>query len=68
MANLKTIFEEDGIAGVIPYAFSPEEPGYQFLCGKLKEPVPFYILVCPFPAEGSEYFVQYPLVYPCILK
>lgn len=45
MANLKTIFEEDGIAGVIPYAFSPEEPGYQFLCGKLKEPVPFYILV-----------------------
>lgn len=45
MANLKTIFEEDGIAGIIPYAFGPEEPGYQFLCGKLKDPIPFYILV-----------------------
>lgn len=45
MANLKTIFEENGIAGIIPYAFSSEEPGYQFLCDKLKEPIPFYILV-----------------------
>jgi len=45
MANLKAIFEEDGIAGIIPYAFDREEAGYQFLCSKLKEALPFYILV-----------------------
>lgn len=45
MANLNSIFEEDGIAGIIPYAFSREEAGYKFLCGKLKEALPFYILI-----------------------
>jgi len=44
MANLNAIYKEDGLQGVIPYAFGLEGPGYNFLCNKLKQGEKLYIV------------------------
>lgn len=42
MADLKALFEENGLLGIIPYAFNMTGQGYEFLCSKLKSGVPFW--------------------------
>ena len=45
MADLKTIYDEDGIQGILPYAFNSNEPGYKFLCDVLKAGYTLWFLV-----------------------
>lgn len=44
MANLNAIFESNGLQGVIPYAFGMKGQGYNFLCQKILEGTPFWMI------------------------
>ena len=66
MADLNSLYQETGLQGILPYAFTRNGKGYQFLCEKLKEGAPFYILssrdmLSPFvmTGEGKVYFALY---------
>ena len=66
MADFDSLYAEDGLKGIIPYAFGLAGPGYQFLCDKLKNGVNFWIIVSkrtkiPFYAVDDEkiYFSLY---------
>lgn len=45
MADFNSLYKEEGLRGIIPYAFGLAGAGYQFLCEKLKEGVPFWVMV-----------------------
>ena len=44
MANLKAIYDANGLQGIIPYALGMHGQGYQFLCQKLMEGEPFWVI------------------------
>lgn len=44
MANLQAIYDANGLQGIIPYALGMRGQGYQFLCQKLMEGVPFWVI------------------------
>jgi len=44
MANLQAIFDANGLQGIVPYAFGMKGQGYQFLCQKLMEGIPFWVI------------------------
>jgi len=44
MADLTALYEEDGLQGIIPYAFNRGSKGYLFLCEKLKDGPAFWVI------------------------
>ena len=67
MADLKALFDENGLLGIIPYAFNMSGQGYDFLCLKLKAGVPFWTVysdenLVPFIATDTERnYIYFPL-------
>lgn len=66
MADLNALFTESGLQGIIPYAFGMTGQGYQYLCQKMREGIPFWVIASttnnmPFVfAEGEKtYFSLY---------
>lgn len=66
MADLNSLFQDSGLEGILPYAFGMTGQGYQFLCEKMKEGVPFWIIVSDsnhmpfvFAEEEKTYFGLY---------
>lgn len=47
MADLNAIYKDNGLQGIIPYAFGMKGQGYQFLCQKLMEGIKFWVITSP---------------------
>lgn len=45
MADLQSIYKEFGLQGIVPYAFQRGGEAYQFLIEKMKEEVPWYLII-----------------------
>lgn len=66
MADLNALFEDCGLQGILPYAFGMTGQGYQYLCQKMKEGIPFWIVISEsnqmpfvFAVEEKTYFALY---------
>lgn len=44
MADIKALYREFGIQGIVPYSFQREGEAYRFLVEKIKEEVPLYLV------------------------
>lgn len=66
MADLENLFKESGLQGILPYSFGMGGAGYQFLCQKMREGVPFWVITSNdnqmpfiFTKENKVYFALY---------
>lgn len=65
MADLNELFRENGLEGVVPYAFDKQGKGYEFLRRKLLEGVRFYIVMSE--STGLPFiFAQQEKTYFCL--
>lgn len=44
MADLQMLYDEEGLQGILPYAFGMSGPGYRFLCERMKEGIQVFVI------------------------
>lgn len=66
MADLSALYKDNGLPGILPYAFGMQGTGYRFLCERLREGESFYLIVSPynnmpwyFPRDNKVMFCLY---------
>lgn len=48
LADLNSLYQSNGLQGILPYSFGMQGSGYRFLCDKLREGEVLYLTVSPF--------------------